>query len=132
MGALTPQREAAETKFENMKSVVEEPFHYGTHFNSSMIVCHFLIRLFPFNENDQNVARRRLNNLMVFSGRVSSIPHVQPILIFFPIDLPRAYLSAVEDVRGDVRELIPEFFTCAVGEMRKLAEFGFWSSTTDW
>jgi len=27
-------------------------------------------------------------------------------------DLPRAYESAAHDVRGDVRELIPEFFTC--------------------
>lgn len=34
------------------------------------------------------------------------------MLTFVPSDLPRAYLSAAEDVRGDVRELIPEFFTC--------------------
>ena len=27
-------------------------------------------------------------------------------------DLRRAYESAAVDVRGDVRELIPEFFTC--------------------
>ena len=27
-------------------------------------------------------------------------------------DLARAYQSAAADVRGDVRELIPEFFTC--------------------
>ena len=27
-------------------------------------------------------------------------------------DIERAYLSASQDVRGDVRELIPEFFTC--------------------
>lgn len=49
MGALTTvQRQAAETKYENLKSVGEEPYHYGTHFSSSMIVCHFLIRLAPF------------------------------------------------------------------------------------
>lgn len=30
----------------------------------------------------------------------------------FSSDLPRAYISAAEDVRGDVRELLPEFFTC--------------------
>ena len=29
-----------------------------------------------------------------------------------PSDVPRAYESAAQDVRGDVRELIPEFFTC--------------------
>lgn len=27
-------------------------------------------------------------------------------------DIARAYDSAARDVRGDVRELIPEFFTC--------------------
>lgn len=27
-------------------------------------------------------------------------------------DLARAYESAAHDSRGDVRELIPEFFTC--------------------
>lgn len=49
MGALTPaRREAAETRYQNLQSVGEDPFHYGTHFSSSMIVCHFLIRLAPF------------------------------------------------------------------------------------
>ena len=49
MGALTPvRRRAAETRYTNLESVGEEPFHYGTHFSSSMIVCHFLIRLAPF------------------------------------------------------------------------------------
>jgi hypothetical protein len=49
MGALTPaRRQAAETRYTNLEGVGEEPFHYGTHFSSSMIVCHFLIRLAPF------------------------------------------------------------------------------------
>ena len=49
MGALTPaRRQAAETRYANLEGVGEEPFHYGTHFSSSMIVCHFLIRLAPF------------------------------------------------------------------------------------
>lgn len=49
MGALTPARRlAADTRYQNLQSVEEEPFHYGTHFSSSMIVCHFLIRLSPF------------------------------------------------------------------------------------
>lgn len=49
MGTLTPaRREAAETRYTNLESVGEDPFHYGTHFSSSMIVCHFLIRLAPF------------------------------------------------------------------------------------
>jgi hypothetical protein len=49
MGALTPERrEAAQSRYEALGSVGERPFHYGTHFSSSMIVCHFLIRLAPF------------------------------------------------------------------------------------
>jgi len=49
MGALTPaRREAAQSRYENLQSVEEKPFHYGTHFSSSMIVCLFLIRLAPF------------------------------------------------------------------------------------
>jgi len=65
MGALTPAREeAAQTRYTNLEGVGEVPFHYGgqassiercphslrlgTHFSSSMIVCHFLIRLAPF------------------------------------------------------------------------------------
>lgn len=49
MGALTPaRREAAHTRYVNLESVEEKPFHYGTHFSSSMMVCHFLIRLAPF------------------------------------------------------------------------------------
>lgn len=49
MGAMTPaRRHAAETRYANLQSVEEEPFHYGTHFSSSMIVCHFMIRLAPF------------------------------------------------------------------------------------
>lgn len=49
MGALTPaRREAAEARYNALQSVDEKPFHYGTHFSSSMIVCHFLIRMAPF------------------------------------------------------------------------------------
>ena len=34
------------------------------------------------------------------------------LLISMRSDIGRAYLSASQDARGDVRELIPEFFTC--------------------
>ncbi|KAF8802774.1 hypothetical protein BYT27DRAFT_7196324 [Phlegmacium glaucopus] len=38
MDALTPARcRAAETRYTNIGSVGEEPFHYGIHFSSSMI-----------------------------------------------------------------------------------------------
>jgi hypothetical protein len=49
MGALTDARcDAASSRYINLESVGEKPFHYGTHFSSSMIVCHFMIRLQPF------------------------------------------------------------------------------------
>lgn len=49
MGALTDgRRDAASARYTNLESVGEKPFHYGTHFSSSMIVCHFMIRLQPF------------------------------------------------------------------------------------
>ncbi|TFK23845.1 beach-domain-containing protein [Coprinopsis marcescibilis] len=96
MGALSPERrQAAETRYANLESVGEEPFHYGTHFSSSMIVCHFLIRLAPFT-----------HMFKTLQGGDWDLPD----RLFS--DMPRAYLSAAQDLRGDVRELVPEFFTC--------------------
>ncbi|KAI0002519.1 beach-domain-containing protein [Russula compacta] len=96
MGALTPARcEAAQSRYENLESVGEKPFHYGTHFSSSMIVCHYLIRLAPFT-----------NMFKTLQGGDWDLPD----RLFSNIH--RAYSSASQDIRGDVRELIPEFFTC--------------------
>ncbi|CCM01782.1 uncharacterized protein FIBRA_03849 [Fibroporia radiculosa] len=94
MGALTPAREeAARTRYINLESVGENPFHYGTHFSSSMIVCHFLIRLEPFS----HMFRTLQGGDWDLPDRLFS-------------DIGRAYESASTDVRGDVRELIPEFY----------------------
>jgi len=107
MGALTPaRRQAAETRYSNLESVGEEPFHYGTHFSSSMIVCHFMIRLAPFT-----------NMFKTLQGGDWDLPD----RLFS--DLPRAYESAAHDVRGDVRELIPEFFTCPEYVSRMCSHF---------
>ncbi|KAJ8689982.1 beige protein-like 1 [Pleurotus ostreatus] len=96
MGALTPARcEAAAARYSNLESVDEKPFHYGTHFSSSMIVCHFLIRMAPFT-----------NMFKTLQGGDWDLPD----RLFS--DIGRAYESAARDVRGDVRELIPEFYTC--------------------
>ncbi|PIL27451.1 hypothetical protein GSI_10600 [Ganoderma sinense ZZ0214-1] len=96
MGALTEaRREAAQSRYENLKSVEEKPFHYGTHFSSSMIVCHFLIRMEPFT-----------HMFKTLQGGDWDLPD----RLF--IDMKRAYTSAAKDIRGDVRELIPEFFSC--------------------
>ncbi|KAL5513687.1 BPH1 [Sanghuangporus vaninii] len=96
MGALSEsRREAARQRYENLKSVGETPFHYGTHFSSSMIVCHFLIRLEPYT-----------HMFKTLQGGDWDLPD----RLF--VDISRAYYSASQDLRGDVRELIPEFFTC--------------------
>ncbi|KAF7329558.1 hypothetical protein MKEN_00218700 [Mycena kentingensis (nom. inval.)] len=96
MGALTDgRREAATMRYTNLESVGENPFHYGTHFSSSMIVCHFLIRTAPFT-----------NMFKTLQGGDWDLPD----RLF--VDIPRAYESAASDIRGDVRELIPEFYTC--------------------
>ena len=40
MGALTDaRREAARSRYDNLMSVGEKPFHYGTHFSSPMFNC---------------------------------------------------------------------------------------------
>ncbi|KAH9925795.1 beach-domain-containing protein [Fomitopsis serialis] len=94
MGALTPAREeAAQSRYVNLESVDEKPFHYGTHFSSSMIVCHFLIRVEPFS-----------HMFKTLQGGDWDLPE----RLFS--DVWRAYESASTDVRGDVRELIPEFY----------------------
>ncbi|KAH8103359.1 beach-domain-containing protein [Cristinia sonorae] len=96
MGGLTQtRREAAEGRYLALQSVDEKPFHYGTHFSSSMIVCHFLIRLAPFT-----------NMFKTLQGGDWDLPD----RLF--VDIQRAYHSAGIDLRGDVRELIPEFFSC--------------------
>ncbi|KAJ3010240.1 hypothetical protein NUW54_g2543 [Trametes sanguinea] len=96
MGALTPARqEAAQSRYESLMSVGEKPFHYGTHFSSSMIVCHFLIRLEPYT-----------HMFKTLQGGDWDLPD----RLFS--DIKRAWTSASQDIRGDVRELIPEFFSC--------------------
>ncbi|KAG8823617.1 hypothetical protein FRC17_009281 [Serendipita sp. 399] len=95
MGALTPARqEAASTRYSNLESVGEPPFHYGTHFSSSMIVCHFLIRMSPFT-----------HMFKTLQGGDWDLPD----RLF--TDIKRAWDSASQESRGDVRELIPEFYT---------------------
>ncbi|KAG8936117.1 hypothetical protein FRC02_004435 [Tulasnella sp. 418] len=96
MGALSVnKREAAETRYVNLQQIGEIPFHYGTHFSSSMIVSHFLIRLSPFS-----------HYFKVLQGGNWDLPD----RLF--TDIKRSWESAAQDSRGDVRELIPDFFNC--------------------
>jgi len=127
MGALTPaRREAAQSRYENLESVGEKPFHYGTHFSSSMIVCHYLIRLAPFTNMFKTLQVRpdpyRRTTLIFCQGgdwdlpdrlfRCDSIPSISTTSDILESNIQRAYSSASQDIRGDVRELIPEFYTC--------------------
>ncbi|EGO20076.1 hypothetical protein SERLADRAFT_374121 [Serpula lacrymans var. lacrymans S7.9] len=111
MGALTDgRREAAQTRYMNLESVGEEPFHYGTHFSSSMIVCHFLIRMAPYTNMFKTLQ----------------------ILNIFCSDIARTFDSASKDNRGDVRELIAEFFTSPEFlENSSNHDFGVQQSTGD-
>ncbi|WWC88365.1 uncharacterized protein L201_003276 [Kwoniella dendrophila CBS 6074] len=94
MGALTPaRREDATERYSATEGVGEKPFHYGTHYSSSMIVCGFMIRLSPFTEI---FLALQGGNFDLADRLFSSIP--------------RAWESASADNRGDVRELIPEFY----------------------
>ena len=67
--------------------------HYGTHYSSSMIVCGFMIRLSPFTE----IFLALQGGHFDLADRLFS-------------SVPRAWISASSENRGDVRELIPEFY----------------------
>src|SRR6266850_2683908 len=127
MGALNPARcEAAQSRYENLESVGEKPFHYGTHFSSSMIVCHYLIRLAPVTNMFKTLQVRsdpyRRGILTFCQGgdwdlpdrlfRCGSVPLTSTTSNVLESNIHRAYSSASQDIRGDVRELIPEFYTC--------------------
>lgn len=94
MGALSEaRREAAAERYQATEGVGEPPFHYGTHYSSSMIVCGYMIRLSPFTE----IFLALQGGTFDLADRLFS-------------SIPRAWDSASRENRGDVRELIPEFF----------------------
>jgi hypothetical protein len=94
MGALTEsRRQAATERYQQSDMSGEKPFQFGTHFSSSMIACSFMIRLSPFTEM-----------FLALQGGSFDLAD----RLFSSIE--KAWKSASEDNRGDVRELIPEFF----------------------
>ncbi|CDZ97004.1 Lysosomal trafficking regulator LYST and related BEACH and WD40 repeat proteins [Phaffia rhodozyma] len=94
MGAMTPaRRDAAIERYENTLAVKEDPFHYGVHFSSSMITAGFLIRQSPYTEMFKVLQG---GNFDLADRLFSSIP--------------KAWISASRDNRGDVRELIAPFY----------------------
>jgi hypothetical protein len=47
-----------------------------------------------------------------YSGAFRLPLQMHKVILSHPSDISRAYYSAAQDIRGDVRELIPEFFNC--------------------
>lgn len=97
MGAQTPERQAEFNErylsFAEMGDEHAPPFHYGTHYSTSMIVTGYLIRLQPF-----------VQSYLLLQG--GAFDH--PDRIFYSIE--KAWTSASRENMSDVRELIPEFF----------------------
>ncbi|KAF1816742.1 beach-domain-containing protein [Eremomyces bilateralis CBS 781.70] len=97
MGCQTATREAEFREryqsFAEMGDHTAQPFHYGTHYSSAMIVTSYLIRLQPF-----------VASYLLLQG--GTFDHADRI--FHSIE--RAWMSASRDNMTDVRELTPEFF----------------------
>ncbi|WFD08381.1 beige protein-like 1 [Malassezia vespertilionis] len=94
MGAQSAPR-AAEFKerYGQLRGVAMEPFHYGTHYSTAASVCDFLVRVRPFAEH---LVELQGGSFDLADRMFSSVG--------------RAWLSASEHARSDVRELIPDFF----------------------
>ncbi|KAK0729868.1 hypothetical protein B0H67DRAFT_13762 [Lasiosphaeris hirsuta] len=94
MGAQSATRTADYgMRYRSLTEIGEQPFHYGTHYSSAMIVSSYLIRLPPF-----------VQSFILLQG--GTFDH--PDRLFFSIE--GAWTSASKDNGSDVRELIPEFF----------------------
>ena len=97
MGAQTPERQAEFNErylsFAEMGNENAPPFHYGTHYSTSMIVTGYLIRLQPF-----------VQSYLLLQGGVFD----HPDRLFYSME--KAWMSSSRENMSDVRELIPEFF----------------------
>ena len=97
MGAQSEERrQKFVERYEALASLNDKespPFHYGTHYSSSMIVASYLIRIKPFTEAF----------LELQGGSFGP-----PDRLFNSIE--RAWSSAAIENTTDVRELTPEFF----------------------
>jgi hypothetical protein len=97
MGCQIPEREYDFR--ERYKSLVDIddptiiPFHYGTHYSSSMVVTSYLIRLQPFVQS-------------YLSLQGGSFDHADRLFS----SIEKAWNSASRDSSADVRELTPEFY----------------------
>ncbi|KDO27776.1 hypothetical protein SPRG_07375 [Saprolegnia parasitica CBS 223.65] len=100
MGALYREEEFR-TRYESLEDGDVPAFHYGTHYSSSGIVLHYLMRLEPFTRGIQQLQGGRFD-------------HADRLFA----SIPSAYASASgcspskhqSSNTQDVKELIPEFF----------------------
>ncbi|PNS13901.1 Beige 1 [Sphaceloma murrayae] len=95
MGCQTPAREAQyRERYQSFADMGEEnPFHYGTHYSSAMIVTSYLIRLQPF-----------VQSYLLMQG--GTFDHADRLFD----SIERTWLSASKMTSTDVRELTPEFY----------------------
>lgn len=94
MGAQTPiRRKEFEDRYVQLQEVDMDPFHYGTHYSTASTVCGFLIRTRPF---ERLLMALQGGNFDLADRTFGSVG--------------KAWMSASELSRGDVRELIPEFY----------------------
>jgi len=94
MGAQTAARTADYgMRYRSLAEMGDQPFHYGTHYSSAMIVASYLIRIPPF-----------VQSYILLQG--GTFDH--PDRLFYSIGV--TWSSAAKDNSSDVRELIPEFF----------------------
>ncbi|KAF2221703.1 hypothetical protein BDZ85DRAFT_313918 [Elsinoe ampelina] len=95
MGCQHPSREADyRERYQSFADMGEEnPFHYGTHYSSAMIVSSYLIRLQPF-----------VQSYLLLQG--GSFDHADRLFD----SIERTWQSASKQNVADVRELTPEFY----------------------
>jgi len=97
MGAQTPNRRAeVEERYQQLLEMAEDgdaAFHYGTHYSTAAVVCAYLVRVRPF---DRVLVALQGGTFDLADRTFSSIA--------------KAWASASELSRGDVRELTPEFY----------------------
>lgn len=94
MGAQTQGRVPGYIEtYSALRDIGQDPFHYGTHYSSAMIVSSYLIRLPPF-----------VHSYLLVQG--DKFDHADRLFQ----SIPQAWESASRKNRADVRELTPEFF----------------------
>ncbi|KEG11190.1 WD repeat and FYVE domain-containing protein 3-like [Trypanosoma grayi] len=107
VGALKPVKAAQlRARYEEWLDATQPPFHHGTHYSSSAIVMYYLIRLQPFTQWSKRYQGGKLD----IADRLFH-------------SIAEAWESC--SGAGDVKELIPEFFSsCEIFLNKNQTELG--------